>query len=149
MNVEKLTNKSREAIEKARSVAGEYSASAIGDVHLLIALLSDSEGLIPSLLKKMETNVPELLEGSREIAASMPKVSGAGYSNENVYVTRECDKVLSGSEKIMSDMGDEYISVEHIFLSMTDNASDKVKDLLKKHKITKKRSSFRAEENTR
>ena len=137
MNVEKLTNKSREAIERARTIAVENSASAISDVHLLAALLSDADGLVPSLLSNMGASVNELLARLFDTIKSMPKISGSGYSCDNVYVTRECDKILSESEKIMLDMGDEYISVEHIFLSMIDNASLKIKDIFSESKITK------------
>ncbi len=137
MNIEKMTNKSREAIGRAKEEAVNYSASAIGDSHLLIALLSDGEGLIPSLLSKLGKNVHSLLDGARGVASSLPKISGAGYSEQNIYVTRECDKILTESEKIMNDMRDEYLSVEHIFLAMTDYASDKIKNLFKEHGITK------------
>ena len=137
MNVEKLTNKSREAIEKARLIAMENSASAVGDVHLLIALLSDSDGLIPTLVSNIGADVKDILSEAENIAKSLPKISGAGYSGENVYVTRECDKILSASEKIMADMGDEFISVEHVLLSMTENATEKIKELLKRYQITK------------
>ncbi len=136
MNVERLTNKSREAIEGAHKEAVGYSASAVSDVHLLIALLSDTEGLIPSLASAMGCDGAMLLEGARGIASSMPKISGAGYSSDNVYVTRECDAVLSEAERIAEKMQDEYISVEHIFLALTEKASQSVKDLFNKYGIT-------------
>ena len=137
MNIEKLTNKSREALERARTEAIGYSASAVGDVHLLIALLSDTDGLIPSIVAAICNNASELLEKAKKIASAMPKISGAGYSQDSVYVTRECEKILSESEKIMSDMGDEYISVEHIFIALTENCSKKLKELLDSFKINK------------
>ena len=137
MNVERLTNKSREAIEGAHKEAVGYSASAVSDVHLLIALLSDTEGLIPSLASAMGCGSAQMLDGARGIASQLPKVSGSGYSSDNVYVTRECDAVLSEAERIAEEMQDEYISVEHIFLALIEKASQSVKDLFNKYGITK------------
>ena len=137
MNVERLTNKSREVIERARAESVSYSASAVTDSHLLVALLSDSEGLVPSLVNAMGCDAGKLLLEAREIAGAMPRVSGAGYSTENIYLTRECNEVLSTAERIMNDMGDEYISVEHIFLSSIENSSAQIKNLYKKYDITK------------
>ena len=141
MNVERLTNKSREAIERARTESVSYSASAVTDAHLLIALLADSEGLVPSLVDAMGSDAGRLLSEAREIAGAMPRVSGAGYSTENIYLTRESDAVLSAAERIMSEMGDEYISVEHIFLSSIENSSVQIKSLYKKYDITKDKVS--------
>ena len=137
MNVEKLTNKSREAIERAREIAIGYSASAISDAHLLVALLSDKEGLVPSLLGAMGCDAASMLVEAQGVVSSMPKISGSGYSSESVYLTKECDAVLSESEKIAELMQDEYISVEHILLAMIEKSSQMIKNLFNKYGITK------------
>ena len=137
MNVEKLTNKSREAIERARAEAISNSASAISDAHLLLALLSDSEGLIPSLVSAMGCDAGAILSDVRSVVFAMPKISGSGYSADSVYVTRECDAVLSEAESIAEKMQDEYISVEHVFLALIEKASQNIKNIFKKHGIMK------------
>ena len=138
MNLEKITEKTREAINGARSVAEKYSASAISDVHLLIALFSDRDGLCQSLITAIGADTKTLLEKLRTIAEAMPKVSGSGYSGDKLFVTADTERVIDRSDKEREMMGDEYISVEHLLLAFFDSGSDKVKKILSECGIKKK-----------
>ena len=138
MNLEKITAKTREAIERSRDLAASYSASAISDVHLLLALISDGEGLCASLLSAIGCDTAKLSAELAKTAEEMPKVSGGGYSAEKLYVTADAERVMDKADAERERMGDEYISVEHILLAFTDSSSDKVKKLISKHGVKKK-----------
>ena len=135
MNIEKYTNKSREAISAAKQIASERSASAITDVHLLLALLSDSEGLIPELVDAVSGEASRLRDDVLRLADSMPRICGSGYSDDKIYITPELEGVLSESERQASEMKDEYVSVEHIFLALISRSGAKLKDVFKNNGI--------------
>ncbi len=138
MNLEKITAKTREAIERARDLAASYSASAISDVHLLLALISDREGLCSSLLSAIGCDMAKLSSELEKIAEVMPKVSGGGYSLDKLYLTADAERVMDKADAERKQMEDEYISVEHILLAFTDSSSDRIKKLIVKHGIKKK-----------
>ena len=133
MNADKFTNKSREAIEHARRAAASYSASAITDIHVALALLSDNEGLIPTVCEGISVNADAVLSDIKEALSKAPRISGSGYSEEKIYITSELEKVLNKSEKLMHQMGDEFISVEHIFLALITDGSYALKKIFDKH----------------
>ena len=137
MNFEKLTNKSREAISNARAEALAAKASAIGDVHLLIALFKDKEGLARDIAASVGASSDAILADAIKLSSSAPKVEGSGYSEDKLYVTPELDSVLTESEKIMMSMEDEFVSVEHILIAITERGSRGVKDILKRHGIVR------------
>ena len=93
MNFDKLTNKSREAISEARGIAVNAAASSITDAHLLIALLSDKEGLAGELIAAAGANKDALLGDALKLSSSGAKVSGSGYSEDKLYITAELDGV--------------------------------------------------------
>lgn len=130
MNVERFTNKSREALSKAKNISSEHSASSVTDAHLLLALLSDKEGLIPSLTEASSVNYDELYAKTQSLVRSLPKVGGAGYSPDKIYITSELEAVFNESERISRDMGDEYVSVEHLFLALMEKGTAKIKEVL-------------------
>ena len=138
MNIEKLTNKSREAIEGARNLSIEYSSSSVTDLHLSAALLSDKEGLIPSLCERLSVDVTALTKELRALLDKSPKVTGSGYSEDRIYISADLDRVLSESEKLMEKMGDEFISVEHLFLSLVSAGSSALKNVFKKYDVNEK-----------
>ncbi len=119
MNTQKFTQKSLEALTKAQSIAIEYANSQIEASHLLLALLSDDEGLIPQLMIKMEVNVESLRAEAERLIALLPKVSG-GRDADRVYVSAEVDRILGTAEKKADSMKDDFISVEHLFLALTE-----------------------------
>lgn len=119
MNAEKLTQKSVDAVRKAQSIAVMNSNSVIEPVHLLSGLLTQENGLIPQLLIKMNIDTDIFEAEVNKLIGGLPKVTGSGRSS-NIGISSECDRMLTNAEKIASDMKDEFISVEHIMLSIID-----------------------------
>ena len=118
MDMEKLTNKSREAMLKAQETALEFGHQEIRPEHLLYALLNQEKGLIPSLLKKMNVDLKLTREKTEQALRSIPSVSGPGAGQ--AYPSREFSKLLVAAKNKAETMKDEYISVEHLFLAMLE-----------------------------
>ena len=135
MNIEKMTNKSREALAGAKEQASERSASAITDIHLLIALLRDADGLIPELVRRAGGDHKLLLAECEGLADKMPRLGGTGYSADRIYITPELEAALTEAERRASEMGDEYVSVEHLLLGLLKRGAPSLKDALKKAKL--------------
>ena len=127
MDMEKLTNKSREAMLKARETALEYGHQEIRPEHLLYALLKQEQGLIPSLLKKMNVDLSLTCEKTEQALRSVPAVSGPGAGQ--AYPSREFSKLLVTAKNKAEEMKDEYISVEHLFLAMLEDGGNCAKVL--------------------
>lgn len=137
MNVQKLTEKSIEAIRKANELAAEYNHNAIEQVHLLYALLSQDSGLITELFKKMGKENESIKSAAAAKLRSMPRVTGSGRNPESVYISRDADKALSDAEKQADHMKDEYVSVEHIMLGLFETADRDIKEIFKTFSIDK------------
>lgn len=137
MNMNKLTQKSIEAIGTAQTMAMQNSNNQVEQVHILYALLSQDNGLIPSVLKKIGIDDKAVCAGAEKICNSLPSVTGTGRQADKIYISRDVDKALADAEKTAEKMKDEYISVEHIFLAIIDNADDTVKKLLNEFGIKK------------
>ena len=136
MNIQKLTQKSIEAIQNAQSIAIENQNAQIEQEHLLLALLEQDNSLIRELLKKM--GVSENFEDAiRNIITRKPRMSGGTRPNDSIYVSQDVDLVLNNAEKIALKMKDEYVSVEHIMLSLFDYANSELKEIFKTYGITK------------
>jgi ATP-dependent Clp protease ATP-binding subunit ClpB len=129
MNMQKLTKKSIEAIQAAQDTAMNYGNTNVDQPHLLYALLMQEDGLIPQLLKKMGKESQTVAGSVERIIGKIPKVSGSGRDMNTVYISQSLDRLLNASETIAKNMGDEYVSVEHIMLSYFDNADKDIKQL--------------------
>ena len=137
MNMQKLTKKSIEAIQSAQDTAMNCGNTNVDQPHLLYALLTQENGLIPQLVKKLGKD-PSVVSGSVErIIGKIPKVSGSGRDMNTVYISQSLDRLLNASEAIAKNMGDEYVSVEHIMLSYFDNADKDIKQLFTDFAIDK------------
>lgn len=134
MNIEKLTQKSQEALSDSQKIAIEYSNQEIDTLHLFYALITQDDGVIPKILQLMEVNVPQLTAYTKEQLNSLPKISGNNISN--VYLSRKLSELINNSEKIMEKMFDNFISVEHLFLAFFKEKNTKVSDIFKKFEIT-------------
>ena len=95
MNAERLTQKSAEAIRSAQQIAQEYGNPQIEQVHLLWALLQDSEGLIPQLLSGMGVTVPSLEAAVKNLLERQPRVSSSGHEAGKIYISAETEKALN------------------------------------------------------
>ena len=136
MNIQKFTQKSIEAIQKAQSLAIENENSQIDQEHLLFALLTQENSLIKELLKKM--NVKEEFEKAiqREIK-NKPSMHTNSRQMDQVYIARDVDEALNAAENTAKNMKDEYVSVEHIMLGLMDKANSKLKELFRTFNIDK------------
>ena len=140
MNAEKLTQKSAEAIRSAQETALEYGNPQIEQVHLLWALLQDSEGLIPQLLAGMGVTVPSLQAAVKDLLARQPRVSASGHEAGKIYISGDTEKALNRAEKVAGEMKDEYTSVEHLFLGLLDTAGRELAQLFSQYQITRERA---------
>ena len=137
MNAQKLTQKSLEAIQQAQDIATEYQNNAICPEHLCYALLNQENGLIGQMMQKMNIDLSAVSGSVMNIISAMPKVSGTGRRGGDVYVSQEADRVLVSAENIAKNMKDEYVSVEHIFLSLIENPTNALKDIFRAFSIEK------------
>ncbi len=134
MNINKFTQKSMQAVQDCEKIAYDYGHQQIDQEHFLYSLFNDSEGLIPKLFMKMEID-PAVFKAQIEgLLKKRPKVSGG-----QVYISNDLNKVLIYAENEASQMGDEYVSVEHLFLSMLKNPNKEIANLLKEFHITRER----------
>ena len=140
MNAERLTQKSAEAIRSAQQIAQEYGNPQIEQVHLLWALLQDSEGLIPQLLSGMGVTVPSLEAAVKNLLERQPRVSSSGHEAGKIYISAETEKALNRAEKIAGEMKDEYTSVEHLFLGLLETAGRELGNIFSEYRITKERA---------
>lgn len=118
MNMNRLTQKSQEAVFEAQNIAIRRGHQEVGVEHLALALLAQENGLIPKLLARM--NIPlENLENSLEQELSKrPRVSGAGQEAGKIYVSQQLSQLLTEAESSADKLKDDYVSVEHLFLSI-------------------------------
>ena len=136
MNPNKFTQKSLEAIQNAQNIAVQNGNAQIEQEHIILALLEQENSLIKELLMKMI--VPESFEQEvREKVNNKPRMQGGARRADSIYVAQDVDIVLTNAESIASKMKDEYVSVEHLFISLIDNGNRDVKELFKKFNITK------------
>ncbi len=136
MNINKFTQKSIEAVNGCEKIAMEYGNPQLTEEHLLMSLLSLDDSLIAKLFQKMNVPVNELESELGSMIERLPRVSG----NSQVTVSQDLNKVLMGAEDQLKPMGDEYVSVEHLFLALLKYADSDMKKLFSKYEIT--RESF-------
>jgi len=134
MNINKFTQKSIEAIQGCEKLAYEYGNQEIEQEHLLFALMSDNDGLLPRLIEKMEIQVKHFANRIEDYLNKRVKVQGG-----QVYIGQNLNKVMIHAEDEAKQMGDEYVSVEHLFLALIKYASPAVKELFKEYGITRER----------
>ena len=137
MNAQKFTQKSLEAIQAAQDLTIENQNMQMEEVHLLTALLEQDQGLIPQLLLKMELPVEDITARARRVLGSLSKVSGLGREAGKIYISAPMDVMLTEAEKTAEHMKDEFVSVEHLFLSMLEHPDGTVRDIFKEFHIEK------------
>ena len=136
MNINKFTQKSLEAVQNIEKIAYEYANQQLMQEHLLLALVDLDNSLIVSLLERMNINIDDFRKDVVEALNKLPKVSG----NANVYMSAELNKVLVNAVDEAKAMGDDYVSVEHIFLRLIKEATSGIKSIFDKYGIN--RDSF-------
>ena len=134
MNIQKFTQKSVQAIQDCEKLAYEYGNQEIEQEHLLVALLKQDDGLILKLIEKMEINKNLFVDTAEQYLAKRVKVSGG-----QVFIGQQLNKVLISAEDEAKQMGDEYVSVEHLFLSMIRYPNPAIKEIFRQFGITRDR----------
>ena len=137
MNMQKLTKKTIEAIQAAQDTAIEYQNTNVDQPHLLYALMTQENGLIPQLMTKLGKDATVIAGSLERVMANIPKVTGSGRDMNTVYISQSLDRLLNASEAIAKNMGDEFVSVEHVMLSYFDNADKDIKQIFKDFAIDK------------
>ncbi len=133
MNTQKFTQKTIEAIQLAQNICIDNSNPAVTSEHLLLALLTQEGGITSEIFKKMELDTNRFTRHVKQLVDEMPTVS----STANVYFANDAGNVLNKAESQAKTMGDEYVSVEHIILSLLDNPTPKLKELFRQFNIKK------------
>lgn len=147
MDINRLTQKAQEAFSSAQSIAFAREHQEIDAEHLVYAFLEQENGLIPSILQRMNVNVGQFKQDIDQILNKRPRVSGAGSDMQSIHVTTRVNKALAQAEMLAKKMNDEYISVEHIFHEIiSPNPSGLLGDVLRKHGIDQARFMKAAEE---
>ncbi len=136
MQFDNYTQKSLEAVQKARSIAMDHSNQQMEQIHLLLALLQVEGALAPQLLRKMDVTV-ESLEGAA--TAELRKLPSVQTSREadKFYISRDVDAAFTASERIAGEMKDSFVSQEHLLLGLLETARGGVKELFQTYRITK------------
>lgn len=132
MNLNQYTVKSQEAIQKAQQIAMEFGHQIIEPQHLLEGILQVDENISEFLMKKSEAEVGLVRERNRENLEKLPKVEGG-----NIYLSQTSNRILLDAPNVAKKMGDEYVTIEHLWLSLLDVNSD-VSKMLKDMGVTKK-----------
>ncbi len=137
MNAQKYTQKSLEAVRSAQSLAVEYGNQQIEQPHILLALLTAEQGLVPQLLANLGLTVPSFQAAVKAEVEKLPRVSGSGREMDKVYVAQDVDKMFNQAESIAASMKDEYVSVEHLLLALVECANSALKSLFRTYNVTK------------
>ena len=134
MNISKFTQKCMEAVERCQKLAYEYGNQEIEEEHLLYSLLTIEDSLILKLIEKMGIQKEHFVNRVENAVSKRVKVQGG-----QVYVGRELNQVLTSAEDEAKQMGDEYVSVEHLFLSMIKHPNKEIKAIWTEYGITRER----------
>ncbi len=134
MNINKFTQKSLEAVNSCEKLAYQYGSPEIDQEHFLYSLLTIEDSLILKLIEKMEVNKEAFLSQVQQLVEKKPKVSGG-----QTYISKSLNQVLVSAEDEAKAMGDEYVSVEHLFLSLMKYPNTEVKKLFQAYGITRER----------
>ena len=134
MNINKFTQKSLEAVQRCEKLAYEYGNQQIEQEHLLCSLLTIEDSLILKLITKMDISGEQFVNEAEQAVAGLTKVSGG-----QVYISNDLNKVLINAEDEAKAMGDEYVSVEHLFLAMIRQPGRGIKQLFRRYDITRDR----------
>ena len=123
MDMNRLTQKSQEAMQAAQATALRYGHTEVDGEHLLLALLDQSEGLVPRLLRQFDVDVDALRAAVDSDLQRRPKVTGPGAAPGQVFVTQRLARILDAAERDAKRLKDEYVSVEHLLIALADEGT--------------------------
>ena len=136
MNVNRMTQKSLEAMQNAQTLCTSHQNNAVEPIHILTALLQQSDGLIPQLIQRIGADAKALTKAAEQAVAALPHVTGSGRQPGMVYVSNDTELLYNKAEEIAKQMQDEYISVEHLLLAMFKMERNEAQKLLARYQIT-------------
>ncbi len=140
MDLNRLTQKSQEAIHDAQALATRFGHQQVDVLHVLLALVEQNDGLLPRLLSRMDVNINGLQQDVQTELERAPSVSGPGGEVGKVYLSPQLAGVLAAAEQEAKRLKDEYVSVEHIALAMlADKGDSKAVAVFTKHGVTRDR----------
>ena len=134
MNINKFTQKSIEAVNRCEKLAYEYGNQELEQEHLLYSLVTMDDSLIGKLIEKMEIDLTHFINRTEQAIKKRTKVSGG-----KLYMGQKLNQVLISAEDEAKAMGDDYVSVEHIFLSMIKYPNPEIKEIFREYGITRER----------
>ena len=137
MDMQKLTQRSREALQAAQSLAIEHQNQQLDCEHLLAALARQQDGLIGQLLKKMGVDPEAVAQAAENKVGQLPRVTGTGRDPDKIYISAALDAVLNQAEKEAASMKDEFVSVEHLFLGLLEKSGSACSEVLRRFNLTK------------
>ncbi|MDO5536425.1 MAG: ATP-dependent chaperone ClpB [Desulfovibrionaceae bacterium] len=124
MNIEKFTDRAREALSDAQSLANGMGHQETDSAHLALALVRQDNGIVPAILDKMGVPLKAFEVAVEEAVRKRPSVSGLGMEPGKILISQRLAKVIAGAQQEASRMHDEYVSVDHLFCALTDEPSD-------------------------
>jgi ATP-dependent Clp protease ATP-binding subunit ClpB len=136
MNLNRLTEKSQDALREAQSIASRRSHQGVDVQHLLLALLEQSDGLAPALLQAAGANLTRLKEQLNQDLNRIPQVSGPSGGPEQIYATQQLSRLLTRAEDEAAALKDEYVSIEHLLLALVAEGGGAAK-LLREQGVTR------------
>ncbi len=140
MDINRLTQKSQEALSQAQSIAVSHGHPEVDLEHLLLALVEQEEGIVPRMLKKMDVSVESLKQAAQGEVDKKPRVSGPGVTPGSIHISQRVSKLLVDAEKQAKRLKDEYVSVEHLLMVMIEQGeSTNVGKLLAQYQVTSDR----------
>ena len=137
MNPNKFTQKSLEAIQSAQDISVSYQNNCVEQEHLLYALLSQENGLVPQILTRMNIDANAVEQAALKFVEGLSRVSGSGREAGKIFISPDLDKALTEAEAQAERMKDEFVSVEHLFIALIEKAGSGVKGICKSFGIEK------------
>ena len=137
MDINRMTQKSQEALQAAQNNAIQHGHQEITTEHLLAALLIDDAGMIPRLFNNINIPIKTIRDRVNSLVSKLPRVSGPGMTPDKFYVSSELSKVLVKAEEEMRSLKDEYLSVEHLVLAMIESGSTAVGKMFAELNLTR------------
>ena len=118
MDINRLTQKAQEALAQAQNYAFTHEHQEVDVEHLALALVVQEKGLVPSILQRIDINVPAFIKELESLLGKRPRVNGASTDSQNIHVTAKVNKALAQAENLAKKMKDDYVSVEHVFYEL-------------------------------
>lgn len=139
MDFNKVTERCAAAFSDAKELSMAACASSIECAHILLALLSDSEGLVGEVFSGAGADTSELKRGARALCDALPRVSGSGYSAEHIYLSAQAERLVRAADEERKKLEDEFLSTEHLALALFDIENRGISELYKKCGVNKKK----------